>query len=65
MEHKRLRWQDLALPTVLILTGAILIGANWLGVISLERIQSFWPAALILTGLVQLAPFERGDGRNV
>jgi hypothetical protein len=58
MAKRSLRWQDVALPMVLFLTGAILIGADWLGVLSLDKIQQFWPAAFILTGLVQLAPAE-------
>jgi hypothetical protein len=65
MANKGLRWQDLALPAVLVLTGTILIAANWLGLISLDRIQDLWPAAFILTGLVQLAPVENGSGKRI
>ena len=46
---------------VLCLTGAALIGADWLGFVSLDSIQQFWPAAFILTGLVELAPVESGN----
>ena len=58
MANRKLRWQDVALPIVLCLTGAILIGADWFGYLSLDRIQQLWPAAFILTGLVELAPVE-------
>jgi hypothetical protein len=58
---RNLRWQDVALPMVLCLTGAILIGADWLGFLSLDRIQQLWPVVFILTGLVELAPIESRD----
>lgn len=49
-------WQNIALPVVLMLTGAILLGGDFLGMLSLENIQNFWPLALILTGLTELIP---------
>ncbi len=61
MAKRSLRWQDVALPMILCLTGAILIGGDWFGVLSLDRIQQLWPTAFILTGLVELAPMEGRD----
>ena len=61
MVHRAVRWQDLALPLVLLVTGIILMGGDWFGVLSLDRIQNLWPTAFILTGLIELVPAE---GRN-
>jgi hypothetical protein len=57
-EPRKLRWQDVALPSVLLLTGLVLMTFDWTGVVSLDRIQNFWPVAFILTGLVELAPAD-------
>jgi hypothetical protein len=56
---RHFEWQDLALPMVLLLTGLILMGGDWLGMLSLDRIQNLWPAAFILVGLAELEPFRR------
>jgi hypothetical protein len=51
-------WQSVLLPIVLMLTGAILLGADSLGTISLARVADFWPMAVILVGLAELIPSE-------
>jgi hypothetical protein len=47
----RVQWQDIALPLILFLTGIVLMGADWIGVLSLDRIANLWPSALVLIGL--------------
>lgn len=47
-------WQNIAIPIVLLLTGLILIGGDGLGVLSLDRVQNFWPLALIVVGIIEL-----------
>jgi hypothetical protein len=49
------RWQDVALPLVLLFTGFLLMAFDWTGFVPLERIRNLWPMACILTGLVELA----------
>jgi hypothetical protein len=51
-------WQSLLLPMVLMITGAVLLGADRFGTISLDRVTNFWPMAIILVGLVELIPSE-------
>lgn len=52
-------WEGLALPIVLMITGLILLGGDYFGMLSLDRIQNLWPLALIVIGVMELAP--RGD----
>ena len=47
--------EGIALPIVLMITGLILLGGDYLGMLSLERIQKLWPLALIVIGFVELA----------
>jgi hypothetical protein len=47
-------WETIALPIVLIITGIILLGGDYLGILSLDRIQNLWPVAVIAIGLVEL-----------
>ena len=49
-------WQTLALPLVLMITGAILLAGDGFGLLSLDRIQNLWPMAVILVGLADLIP---------
>ena len=49
-------WQSLALPFVLMITGAILLAGDGFGLLSLDRIQNLWPMAVILVGLADLMP---------
>jgi len=48
-------WEGIALPIVLMITGLILLGGDYLGMLSPERIQNLWPLALIVIGFVELA----------
>jgi len=56
MSNSKKDWQGLALPFVLIFTGAILLAGDGFGLLSLDRIQNLWPLAVILIGLVGLMP---------
>jgi len=56
MSNSKKDWQGLALPLVLIVTGAILLAGDGFGLLSLDRIQNLWPLAVILIGLVGLMP---------
>jgi hypothetical protein len=47
-------WETIAIGLVLIATGAILLGGDYLGVLSLDNVRNFWPLALIAVGLVDL-----------
>jgi hypothetical protein len=50
----RVTWKNLLLPVVLMATGAIVLASADFGLVSLDRVQNLWPAALILVGLVEL-----------
>jgi hypothetical protein len=54
MKYQIPSWQDIALPMILLLTGIILLGGDWAGFLSLDRIANLWPCAFILAGLVEL-----------
>ena len=60
METKELtghkEWQSILLPLVLMVTGVVLLGGDYLGFLSLDRIANFWPVALIVIGLAELVP---------
>ncbi|HEY1949372.1 MAG TPA: hypothetical protein VGG97_20360 [Bryobacteraceae bacterium] len=56
-------WENLLLPLVLMITGAVLLGADSFGTISLDRVANFWPMAVILVGLVELIPSEDAKQR--
>lgn len=58
ISSRRSVWDSLALPIVLMLTGLVLMAGDRLGVLSLDRIQNLWPAAVILVGLMELIPSE-------
>ena len=47
-------WEALTLAFVLILTGFVLLAGDAIGVLSLDRIQNYWPVALITFGLIEL-----------
>lgn len=55
---RHIDWESLGLPLVLMLTGLVLIIGNWLGVLSLDRIQYLWPGAVIVIGLAELMPMS-------
>ncbi len=39
-----------------MITGLILLGGDYLGMLSLDRIQNLWPLALIAIGFLDLMP---------
>lgn len=47
-------WQQVVLPIVLVATGLILVGGDFLGLLSLDGIQNYWPVAVIVVGLTDL-----------
>jgi len=47
-------WELIGVAIILIATGFILVGGDLLGMLSLDRIQNLWPAALIVVGMVDL-----------
>lgn len=59
---RRINWESVVIPIVLMLTGLILVGGDYFGVLSLDRIQNLWPAAVILIGLTELT--HAPDGRK-
>jgi hypothetical protein len=50
----RINWKGLLLPLVLMATGAAVLAGADFGLVSLDRVQNLWPAAIILVGLVEL-----------
>lgn len=52
-------WEIVGVAIVLIATGLILVGGDLLGLLSLDRIQNLWPAALIVIGAIDL--FSYGE----
>jgi len=64
-DNFRIDWKSLLLPVVLMLTGAFVLAVAAYGLISLDRLQNLWPAAIILVGLVDLftegSSAERGQ----
>lgn len=56
-------WECIAIAVVLMLTGAILVGGDCLGMLSLDRIQNLWPLALITIGLAELVPVSTPSRR--
>jgi hypothetical protein len=54
LSRLRSDWQGILLPVVLVLTGLILVGGDLMGVLSLDRIQNYWPVAVIVVGLTDL-----------
>jgi hypothetical protein len=50
----RIDWKSLLLPVVLMLTGASVLAIAAYGLVSLDRVQNLWPAAIILVGLADL-----------
>ena len=62
--HFSLSWQDIALPLILVLTGLILVGGDWLGVLSLDRIADYWPCGVILVALANMTRPTAGERVN-
>ena len=59
IEPFRIDWKSLLLPVVLMLTGASVLAIAAYGLVSLDRVQNLWPAAIILVGLADL--FSEGS----
>lgn len=51
---QKMDWESVALPIILMTTGLILVAGDYLGVLSLDRIQNLWPMAVIVIGLTEL-----------
>lgn len=47
-------WTTIATAIVLIATGSILLGGDYLGVLSLDNVRNLWPLALIAIGFIDL-----------
>lgn len=58
-ENQSADWQALALALVLVATGAILVGGDLLGMLSLDGIRNLWPVSLIVLGAVDLLTSDR------
>ena len=46
-------WQNVATPMVLLLTGLVLLMGDGLGILSLDRIQKFWPLAIVVVAAME------------
>jgi hypothetical protein len=57
-------WDDLLLPLVLVATGTLVLAGANLGLVSLDRVQDLWPAAIVLVGLVELFSDESAKERG-
>jgi hypothetical protein len=64
LETRRLDWEGLLLPVVLVATGAVILAAAHFGLVSLERVQQFWPASIALVALAELFPDTSASGRG-
>ncbi len=50
-------WRSISIPIILMITGIVLLGGNFLGFLSLARIENLWPAAVIAIGVIELLPW--------
>lgn len=57
-KRKTSEFEEVAAPVVLLLTGLFLTGGVCLQWLSLDRMQNLWPAALLLSGLVEMVRFN-------
>ncbi len=60
-QTQRNDWQSIAIPIALMVTGIALLGGDLLGFLSLDRIQNFWPAAVIAIGVMELLSWHSED----
>ena len=60
-QTRRNDWQSIAIPIALMVTGIALLGGDLLGFLSLDRIQNFWPAAVIAIGVMELLSWHSED----
>jgi hypothetical protein len=63
LNSRRMDWESIAIPIILMVTGIVLLGGDYLGFLSLERIQNLWPVAVIMVGVLELLPWY-DDQRN-
>lgn len=47
-------WETVAISIVLIVTGTILLGGDYLGFLSLDNVRNLWPLVLIAIGVMDL-----------
>jgi hypothetical protein len=57
LNSRRADWESIAIPVILMITGIVLLGGDFLGFLSLDRIQNLWPAAVIAAGVFELLPW--------
>ena len=58
-QQKQRDWESLVLPLVLMFTGLLVLCGADAGLLSLDRVQNLWPAAIILVGLAELIPSSK------
>jgi hypothetical protein len=65
LEARERNWdlKSLLLPIVLMVAGTLVLAGADIGMVSLDRIQNLWPAAIILVGLTELLS-ERSQERG-
>lgn len=51
---QRTDWEAMAVAVILIATGFVLLGGDFFGLLSLDRIQNLWPVSLIVVGAIDL-----------
>lgn len=57
LDFRRADWESIAIPVILMVTGIVLLGGNFLGFLSLTQIQNLWPEAVIAIGVIELLPW--------
>jgi len=55
-------WETLAISIVLIVTGTILLGGDYLGLLSLDNVRNLWPLVLIAIGVMDLNSGHESQG---
>jgi LiaI-LiaF-like transmembrane region len=55
-------WEPIAIAVVLIATGTILLGGDYLGFLSLDNVRNLWPLALIAIGVMDLKAAAGREG---
>jgi len=55
-------WETLAISIVLIVTGTILLGGDYLGLLSLDNVRNLWPLVLIAIGVMELNSGHESQG---
>ena len=55
-------WETVAISIVLIVTGTILLGGDYVGLLSLDNVRNLWPLALIAIGVMDLHSGRESQG---